>query len=855
MCGWKAGRFVSAMLLLAAAELVGCSGGGGSATQEPPAQQSVARVVVTPASASVDVGKTVTLSAQALDAAGAALTRPVTWASSDTTKATVDSNGVVTGVAAGAVTITATADSVTSSPAALTITASVTAPTQSSFELIDAAQASGVLDEGTAITYKVFAAFGDTRLPSAYKGDDSAQFESDVFDQVNDRWETFSNATKETLEPFLIPPAYKGSWTSLPSAGPGVLRTAPRDRARTLAAPGGDHARPQSLSVPICAQPAIDPNWASMPATQDGHVKVWYDTRVAGMATKAALALNELETRIWPTVVGTAGMKAPLSDATYTNCNGGDGRLDVYLTGGITVSAAASADLGDTWPIRTWATDNLPVFITVKSTLDDNELKGTLAHEFTHASQWAYNVAALRNASYQWLKESTAQAMIDVVYPTLPKGTTETPNCTTPHFEQCWAKPFMDTPDASLEDTSAVPKRMYASYLFFQFLARTNSPSVIGQIWAMTESETDQVLAVDKAIAGGFKQQWPKFAKLLWNQDPVNTNSFEGWDALKLTPALRGGAPLDVRVTTQGGGTQPLNGNIKHLASHYYEFRIADPNVRSLSFFNHIEAFYPPGSPTVATQAFIKKEGGIWQYEHWSDQPIQVDGVKAYCLDLIAERVVDLVIVMSNFDPKKDITDVPAQMQPRVSVSNVGCWRYKGSASVTASGQSPAWNSFSSSADGSVTFERFRTPQLPNGVPGKETFQVVSGAITGSLNGTNKAGCTVTERSNDNMTPGPASGMLNADLGLDLGTGVVSRAVSGSGSATGQTHTVVACPNVPDSTSDGQNSWDWFELPAASDMKVEVLQDGTIHGSFPRALSNGASGTETMTWNFTPLRQ
>jgi hypothetical protein len=843
------------MLLLAAAALVGCSGGGGSATQEQPGPQTVARVVVTPASANVDAGKTITLSAQAFDASGAALTRTFTWASSDTTKATVDDNGVVTGLAAGAVAITATADAVTSSPAALTITAPVSAPTRSSSELIDAAQASGVLNEETAIAYKVFAVFGDTRLPSAYKGDDSAQFESDVFDQINDRWEALSNATKETLEPFLIPPAYKGSWTSLATAGPGVLRTAPKDRARTLAAPGGDRAHPQSLSVPICAQPAIDPNWASVPATQDGHVRVWYDTRVAGMAAKAALALIELETRIWPTVVGTAGMKAPLSDATYTNCNGGDGRLDVYLTGGITVSAATAADLGDTWPIRTWATDNLPVFITVKTTLDDNELKGTLAHEFTHASQWAYNVAALRNASYQWLKESTAQAMIDVVYPTLPRGTTETPNCTTPHFEQCWAKPFMDTPDASLEDTSAAPKRMYGSYLFFQFLARTGSPSVIGQIWRMTEAESDQVLAVDKAVAGGFKQQWPKFAKLLWNQDPVNTNSFEGWDALTLTPALRGGSPLDVRVTAQGGGTQPLNGNIKHLASHYYEFRIADPNVRSLSFFNHIDAFLPAGSPTIATQAFIKKEGGIWEYEHWSDQPIEVDGVKAYCLDLTAERVADLVIVMSNFDPKKDVIDLPAQMQPRFSVSNVGCWRYKGSASVTASGKSPAWTSFSSSADGSVTFERYRTPQLPNGVPGKEMFQVVSGAITGSLNGINGAGCTVTERSNDNMAPGLGSGTLNVDLGLDIGTGLVSRAVSGSGSAAGQTHTVVACPNIPDSVSDGQDRWDWFELPSMSEMKVEVKPDGTIQGSFPRPISNGATGNETLIWNFTPLRQ
>ena len=53
---------------------------------------------------------------------GAAL-GTVTWASSDDTKATVDASGTVTGVAAGAVTITATSGKVTSSaPHAITVT-------------------------------------------------------------------------------------------------------------------------------------------------------------------------------------------------------------------------------------------------------------------------------------------------------------------------------------------------------------------------------------------------------------------------------------------------------------------------------------------------------------------------------------------------------------------------------------------------------------------------------------------------------------------------------------------------------------------------------------------------------------
>lgn len=64
-------------------------------------------VEVTPATASVVVGATTTLAA-ALTPSGA--TDDVVWSSADTTKATVSSAGVVTGVGAGEVVITATAN-------------------------------------------------------------------------------------------------------------------------------------------------------------------------------------------------------------------------------------------------------------------------------------------------------------------------------------------------------------------------------------------------------------------------------------------------------------------------------------------------------------------------------------------------------------------------------------------------------------------------------------------------------------------------------------------------------------------------------------------------------------------------
>ena len=85
----------------------------------------VASVRVTPTSAAITVGGTIHLQAATLDANGAPLTgRAVTWASSNESIATVDDSGVVTGVATGADTITATSEGKTGT-AGIVVTSAV----------------------------------------------------------------------------------------------------------------------------------------------------------------------------------------------------------------------------------------------------------------------------------------------------------------------------------------------------------------------------------------------------------------------------------------------------------------------------------------------------------------------------------------------------------------------------------------------------------------------------------------------------------------------------------------------------------------------------------------------------------
>ncbi|HVH68406.1 MAG TPA: Ig-like domain-containing protein, partial [Gemmatimonadales bacterium] len=91
----------------------------------PPPPAPVASVVLSPATASVGVGATVQLTATPKDQSGNSLSgRTITWASSAPALASVSATGLVTGLAAGTVTITATSEGQTGSA---TVTVTVTA--------------------------------------------------------------------------------------------------------------------------------------------------------------------------------------------------------------------------------------------------------------------------------------------------------------------------------------------------------------------------------------------------------------------------------------------------------------------------------------------------------------------------------------------------------------------------------------------------------------------------------------------------------------------------------------------------------------------------------------------------------
>ncbi|HEX2687204.1 MAG TPA: hypothetical protein VHN14_11325 [Kofleriaceae bacterium] len=594
--------------------------------------------------------------------------------------------------------------------------------------------------------------------------------------------------------------------------------------------------------------PAFDPNWVATSST--GPVKVWFDTRIAGQASVAASLAAEFETRIWKSLIDELHMRPPLPDAGEP-FNGGDGRVDAYL---VDMATYGLDDIdgrknGRACPTRSTVKYS-PSFLLLQRDLPEKELKATAAHELMHASQWAYPVAGPSLARYYWLAEATATWAEDYVYPKREEIDNEEQRYA-PHYLKATLRPI-DSRDPALG------LHIDGSYLFFQFLAYTVGTATIPQIWEATDREADERTAVDVSIPGGFREQWPKFAKLLWNQDPVDKISFRHWDELTAVPTVA----EDVEVKLDGTPQKYylLAPNIEHLAIRYHKFRFADPHIRSVVFQNHMFAVTPVDPYRLTVQAFYRKQGSsIWEWEHWSDDGFR-EMLKPFCLDVTAERLEDLIVVVSNDHPTEDVKDLDPKLAPRLAVSNVGCWRYEGESSVSEQTSWPGISSSTYEAKGSATFER--VPPDPTRLEGvRQLFwsqagrprpdDAVSGSARGHLQSTNGP-CTTTS-----MGAGPIAandGSLMIDLGFDLGLPRISRDVYMTGGSMLSTDWNLACDGATIDGGTRDESWEW--LSAGSDGPAVVSPDGTIHGSRTETFDSGDfHSTRIVSWNLKPLRQ
>lgn len=525
-----------------------------------------------------------------------------------------------------------------------------------SYDLIENARASRTLSEEQALLYAVYADYRDPRLPAAYRGDDRFLDETDSLPAATVRWGALAAATREAIGPFLVPPFVAGSWWD--------LRRAASSSAWTAAPP----CRPWEAGCPILA------DWEFK---EGPNVRVWY--LKANASTDAATAqglVNEVEQRIWPKLASVL-LRWPLPDGLL----GGSPHLDIALVDGLPVPAR-------TRPADWNACKKTAAYILLGSqTPAGPKLNSLLAHELMHAAQLGYDMAACIDA-YEWLREPIAVWFEDFVYPDTNR-------------EHSYADNYLDEPHVPMDAFGTEQERLhaYGAYLFFQYLTRIRGvdPSVIRHIWEATQTG-DAHKALDaglKKAGAPLDEVWPAFGVHLWNAaGPFS--KFAEKDKMSLRAAIQDTFPMS--LSGRDGFFETAKGEdikLPRLSTRYFVFDFPDDSAAVVGFFNglrfavrteEVEEFgnvfsaKPPGTaPKGAHVRALLKVGGVWKEENWTGERY-----RSFCRMKDSEKLESLVVILSNssIDKANDLMP-PGDFSPLVWVSNFGCGRWEGSASLT----------------------------------------------------------------------------------------------------------------------------------------------------------------------------
>jgi hypothetical protein len=499
----------------------------------------------------------------------------------------------------------------------------------SSESLIDDAEARGAITAETAMLYRVYALFGDTRLPQQYRGVDRNDKDSLYLFEVVEKFDTLSAGTQALLYPFLTPPAYTTSWANA------------KGRTDT-----------PLLTPPPCQFFSDDYAFVDSP---NRLVRVWYKEDLPDQLTASRIG-STIETTIWPEFQRLLQKTPPQDQAE--SCNGGSPSLDVYI-----------ADVGRAYAAPYNRCSPGPVFIVLGRDRKDS----TTVHEVFHAFQAAFSLrSCFSGAEYRWWTEATATWSQDFIY-----GRTN-------QDEHSISSYFLSYPEKSLDFRD--DQHEYGAYLLPFYLHRVLGDSTfVRESWENGATK-DALHAVEDSLVGGFEEVWPGFVRENWNRDPAV--SYRREDGLFFAARPQRGRIQEVRLA--GGavdGSIPLPYDLPPLSATYLHFTFSGVDPRTVVFWNGVAerlalqeeySTEPASEPEKkgATVEALYKINGQWQTAIWTG-----DSFVQFCRDRRAERIEELVIIISNSefdDPNRKLK--PPALRPVLWVSNMACWQFKGTA-------------------------------------------------------------------------------------------------------------------------------------------------------------------------------
>ena len=592
-----------------------------------------------------------------------------------------------------------------------------------SVQLIDAALANGGISNEQALIYKMFAEFGDLRLPAQFRGAPSPNLDSRLVEEVARVLPTLSAQTQALLQPFFILPVYDGSWAALRASEPasattGVQARGMRVMAAAEAALADDncvYGRTSSFDTLVTAHTNIHYRAAtpgSDPSTQVDHVR--------GLRT-AQIVARYIEEIL--TAESTLFGRTPPSDAGIdSGCNGGDGALDITIvpsswwlndfsngsTRAITMAYSGVCGPRPSHILMRALSAYLDPNLDNQGD-SDKQVRDALAHEVFHAIEFGYSHATGNCADYDWLGEATANWVIDHVYP----NDSAPSSSSFYRAEQGYAAGYMYKEHSKPIDQAGVPgdadkTNGYSDYVFLFYLARAQGAGTIKSIWDATTSQ-DSIGAL-KAGVSDLSESWHRFALTSWNDYQHGQKSqFHDWDQLEWgmkkaldTPFQSSPRPTEVKLEGQSSREIELlqsasDGSIPRLSFYYDYLKFTDESVRSVTFENLAAG---SGPDQLKIRALLKINGQ-WSEEDWSDPTAEDNAFQTYCRDEHDEHIEEMVIVYSNGDPERPSPPIQIFQRPKLSFSNVGCHGWTGTSKVSVTDSFGATIEFSAA----VTFD------------------------------------------------------------------------------------------------------------------------------------------------------
>ena len=460
----------------------------------------------------------------------------------------------------------------------------------SSLDLINKALTEKKIDLETSLIYKMYAIFGNDKLPSEYASEVMMLEANESFIETREAFDSLSLETQKELSPFLKRPNDQESYFNLKyqesinedDTDEIISKIIPSASARTNV-----NANLYCDDCYLFAAGSRVKIWypdvsINAPEASQGYLMDIDQATLFSMAERLQTTLNN--DRIYERFTELL-QREPESDGAW----GGDDALDIYI--GPLYTRAAAVAVCDLAPFPSSGY----IIVNAGWLNFDNHYKRNLAHEMFHIFQYSYTWS-LNNS--RWWAEATAVWAEDFIY----KGF---------NYEQKRLKYFIPYPEKTLYDNQPNTFK-YGAYIFPYYLTQNSGNEIIRNIWEDC-NYAGCLDAIDDNISDGFKGQWKEFTLWNYNITPIRYyTDVNGFSTISSgTNAINEFIAGDDKISVNS--IRPLSAQVLKINN------VVDQNMFKQLIFKDLKKFTSQ-SDKASIKAIIYLQDRSTKIEDWTDK-------------------------------------------------------------------------------------------------------------------------------------------------------------------------------------------------------------------------------------------